>query len=130
MAAIYPKAKEQMMKGLLNLTSASITAVLLKNTYVYSDADDSVSVDVTTAKFATPVGVTLTSVTVDASGVFDAADVTFTAVAGGSTVDAILLYSGDIPIAYINSGVGVPFATSGADVTITWSSGASKIFKL
>ena len=122
MAAIYPKAKQQFLTGAVNMTSASISAVLLKDTYVYNASHASVATDITSAKYASSA-VVLGTVSVSAAGVFDAADVLFPAVASGSTVNAILLFSGDIPIAHINSGVGVPFATSGADVTITWSSG-------
>jgi hypothetical protein len=129
MAAIYPKAKEQFMKSLLNLTSATVNAVLLKNTYTYSATHTSVSASIG-ATFQASSAIALTGTSVSTDGVFDATDPTFVAVASGSTVNAVLIYSGDIPIAYLDSGVGVPFATSGADVTITFSNGADKVFRL
>jgi len=69
------------------------------------------------------------------AGVADAADVTFTAVSGAS-VEAVVLYkdtgveSTSLLIAYIDTATGLPFTPSGGNVTITWDSGANKIFKL
>ena len=33
-------------------------------------------------------------------------------------------------IAYIDTGVGMPFTPSGADYLVVWDDGANKIFKL
>jgi hypothetical protein len=69
------------------------------------------------------------------AGVFDADDVTFTAVTGAQ-VGAIVLYkdtgtAGTSPlIAYIDTVTGFPYTPSGADATIVWPSGSTKIFKL
>ena len=69
-------------------------------------------------------------------GVFDAADVTLSAVAGAS-VESIVIYNdspaGDAAkhlIAYIDVATGLPFTPSGGDVTIQWDAGANRIFKL
>lgn len=68
-------------------------------------------------------------------GVFDAADITITAVSGNS-VESVNLYkdttvAGTSPlIAYIDTGTGLPFTPNGGDVTIQWDSGASKIFAI
>jgi len=69
-------------------------------------------------------------------GVFDAADITFTAVTAGSTVKAVVLYkdtgvnSTSPLIAYIDTITGFPLATNGGDISIVWDSGANKIFAL
>lgn len=67
--------------------------------------------------------------------VFDAADVTLTAVSGAS-VESIVIYrdtavetTSDL-IAFIDTATGLPFTPSGGDVTVQWDAGASKIFKL
>ena len=67
--------------------------------------------------------------------VFDADDVTLTAVAGAS-VESIVIYrdtgveaTSDL-IAFIDVATGLPFTPSGGDVTIQWDAGANKIFKL
>ena len=69
------------------------------------------------------------------AGVADAADILFTAVTG-ATVEALVIYRDTgTPgtsrlIAYIDSATGLPFAPSGADVTVQWDNGINKIFKL
>ena len=69
------------------------------------------------------------------AGVADAADVTLTAVTGDQS-EAIVIYKhtgtdATSPlIAYIDSGTGLPVTPNGGDITITWDSGANKIFKL
>lgn len=76
----------------------------------------------------------LTTKTVTA-GVFDADDVTFTAVSG-TQVGAIVIYkdtgvAATSPLlAYIDTATGLPLTPSGADVTVSWDNGANKIFKL
>src|SRR5262245_15105254 len=67
--------------------------------------------------------------------VFDASDVTFTAVSG-SAVGALVIYkdSGSAAtsplIAYIDSATGLPVTPNGGDITITWDNGSNKIFKI
>jgi hypothetical protein len=69
------------------------------------------------------------------AGVADAADVTFTAVTG-ATVEAIVIYkdtgveSTSLLIAYIDTATGLPVTPGGGNITVTWDSGASKIFRL
>ncbi len=69
------------------------------------------------------------------NGVFDGADVTFTAVAGTVTYEAIVIYI-DTGVAgtsrlvyyYDTSGGGLPVTSNGGDIAITWN--ASGIFAL
>ena len=69
-------------------------------------------------------------------GVFDAADITVTAVSG-DPFESIVIYD-DTPatdatkdlIAFIDTATGLPFTPSGGDITVQWDSGASKIFAL
>lgn len=69
------------------------------------------------------------------AGVFDAADVTLSAVTGDQA-EAIVVYkhtgveSTSNLIAYIDSGTGLPVTPNGGDITIQWDAGANKIFKL
>lgn len=69
------------------------------------------------------------------NGIFDADDITITAVSGNS-VESINLYkdtgsAATSPmIAYIDTATGLPFTPNGGDLTIQWDSGASKIFAL
>ena len=67
--------------------------------------------------------------------VFDASDLTFTAVTGAS-VESIVIYkdtgteSTSRLIVYINSATNLPVTPNGGDITIAWDNGANKIFKL
>lgn len=131
MSAIYPKAKEQMLQGGINLSSATVKAALIDTgTYTYSAAHEFYS-DVT-GVVGTPV--TLGTKTF-VNGVFDAADSSFTAVTGVSA-EAILIFidTGTAGtsrlIAYIDSATGLPVTPNSGDINITWDSGANKIFAL
>jgi hypothetical protein len=128
MSAVYPKAKQQFMLSALNLSSATVQAALIKSSYAYSSTDADASAII--AAHQAGASTTLANKTISASGVFDADDLNFGVVAAGSTVTAVLIYSGTIPIAYIDSGVGFPFTTSGAAVTSSFSNGGGGIFTL
>lgn len=70
-----------------------------------------------------------------AAGVADAADVTFTAVTGDPS-EALIIYkhtgveSTSRLIAYIDTATGFPVTPNGGDISVTWSNGADRIFKL
>lgn len=68
-------------------------------------------------------------------GVFDAADVTVTAVTGNS-IESLVIYKDTTVagtsalVAFIDTATGLPFTPNGGDLTIQWDNGASKIFAL
>jgi hypothetical protein len=68
-------------------------------------------------------------------GVFDATDVTVSTVSGDQ-FEAVGIYrdtgvSATSPlIAYIDTATGLPFTPTGNNITVSWDSGANKIFKL
>lgn len=68
-------------------------------------------------------------------GVADGADFTFTAVTGDVS-EALIIYqhtgteSTSHLIAYIDSATNLPITPNGGDITVSWDSGANKIFKL
>lgn len=70
------------------------------------------------------------------AGVFDADDVTVSAVSGAQ-FESIVIWqdtagasSTDPLIAYIDTATGLPTTPNGGDITVAWDSGANKIFKL
>lgn len=70
-------------------------------------------------------------------GVADAADITFTAVPTGAALEYIAIFRDDgvadtsSPlIALIDTATGLPVTPGGGDITVAWSDGANKIFKL
>lgn len=128
-SVIYPLAKQSLLKGDLDLDGV-IRAVLIDTAvYTYSAAHDfyndlSGVVGAESGAFASK---TFTN------GVFDAADITFTAVTG-ATVEAIVLFldtgvaAADTLIAYIDSASGLPVTPNGGDINVAWH--ASGIFAL
>lgn len=66
-----------------------------------------------------------------AAGVFDADNITFTAVSGASVESVNVLKDTGTPstsplIAYFDTGTGLPVTPNGGDITVTWN--ASGIF--
>lgn len=129
--AIYPLYKQALLTAGINLTTLNIKAALIDTgTYTYSAAHQFMS---SAAAGAVARSGNLASKTV-ALGVFDAADITLTAVSG-ATVEALILYrdtgvdATSELIAYIDTGVtGLVLTPNGGDVTLTWN--ASGIFAL
>jgi len=130
--AIYPKYKEALLDALTDIDLVGLTvkvALVDTGVYTYSSTHQFLS------DLSGVVGTaqTLGSKTVT-NGVFDAADVTYTAVTGNS-VEALVIYidTGTAGtsrlVAFIDTGVtGLPVTPNGGNITITWN--ASGIFAL
>ena len=130
--ALYPKAKEAFLGAQIDMSSNTIVIALIDTgEYSYSSSDQFWS-DVPEAAIISSQ--TLSNKTT-ANGVFDADDVTFTSVTGANA-EALILYqntgssSTSRLIAYIDSATGLPILPNGGDITVVFSSGASKIFSL
>lgn len=136
--ALYPKWKEALLQFTTNNNlSAGTVKVALVDTavYTYNSADQfydaGTGTDVQSATVGTPQTIGTKTF---AAGVFDGADVTFTAVTGAS-VEALVIYidtgTGTTSplVAYIDTGVtGLPVTPNGGDITVTWN--GSGIFAL
>lgn len=135
--ALYGKFKESLLSQSpsVDLDTDTIKVALVSSSYTPNTATNgdqyysSVS-----GVIGTPA--TLASKTVT-GGVFDAADVTFSAVTSTATVQKLVLYkdtgtaSNSPLIAIIDSATsGLPVTPNGGDITISWDNGASKIFAL
>lgn len=131
--ALYPKWKEQLLQFTANnnLSTGTVKVALIDTgTYTYSSSDQFWS-SASSASVGTPQTIGSKTYT---NGVFDGADVTFTAVTGNS-VEALILYidtgsAATSPlVAYIDTSVtGLPVTPNGGNITITWN--ASGIFAL
>jgi hypothetical protein len=130
--AIYPKFKEAILTGAANsnMSSTNVRVALVDTgTYTYNASHEfltSLSGIVGTAQ--------LIGSKTFVNGVFDGADVTYTAVSGAS-VEALVIYidTGTAGtsrlVAYIDTGVtGLPVTPNGGDISVTWN--ASGIFAL
>lgn len=130
--AIYPKYKEALINGSSNtaLTGTVKVALVDTGTYTYSASHEFLTSLTGVVGTAQTIGATKTYT----NGVFDGADVTYTAVTG-STAEALVLYidTGTAGtsrlVAYIDTGVtNLPVTPNGGDITVTWN--ASGIFAL
>jgi len=133
MNVIYDSFIDELLTGAIDLATADIRAILVKDTHTPDAADDFLSDIVAGDRIGSAVALTGKTVS---GGVFDAADVTFTAPAAGSTCAAVVLYvhtgteATSQLIAYLDAIDGLPLETNGADITVAWSNGARKILKL
>jgi hypothetical protein len=131
--AIYPKYKEVILGAATNtnlLTGTVKVALVDTGTYTYNAAHQFLTSLTGVVGTAQTIGATKTVT----NGVFDGADVTYSAVTGNS-VEALVIYvdtgtAGTSPlVAYIDTGVtGLPVTPNGGDISITWS--VSGIFAL
>lgn len=138
--AIYPIYKTALMSASSNVsltvndtTDGPFCALVDTGTYTYSAAHDFYNdlsgIVGTDQRIASP---TVGSV---AQGVFDGADLTYSAVTGNS-VEALVIYRKNSGanttwrlVAFIDTGVtGLPVTPNGGDITVTWN--ASGIFLL
>lgn len=137
--ALYAAGKRALMNKQIDLVNDAINIALVKDTYTFAVEHTSYASSIQTHVAGTPVALSGkvvsdfgTPASSPANAVFDADDPTFTAVASGSTVESCVIYhaSSGTPIAYIDSGVGLPFATNGGNVTVNFSSSITRIFAL
>ena len=130
--ALYPKAKESFINAHINMSANTITIALVDTgVYTFSTSHQFRS-DVSNS--AVIASTALSNKTV-ASGVFDADDATFTSVTGANCEALLIFQDTGVQttsrlIAYIDSATGLPILPNGGDITVVFSSGASKIFAL
>lgn len=130
--ALYDKGREGFLDGSIDWDTNNIKVCLVDTgTYTVNLATHEDLADVT-GIVATSGNLSSKTVT---AGVADAADVTFPAVSG-SSVEALIIYQDtgvaatSRLIAYIDTGTGLPVTPNGGDITIQWSNGSNRIFKL
>jgi tetrahydromethanopterin S-methyltransferase subunit H len=132
--AVYDKARESFLKGEIVMQTDNIKAVLVDaGAYTVDLAAHQFLSDIAAgARIATSGNLGTKTTT---TGIFDAADVTFTAVTGAS-VEAIVLYqdTGSAAtsrlICYIDAATGLPVTPNGGNINVAWDNGTNKIFKL
>ena len=132
--AVYSKARESFLSQnpALDFDTDTIKVMLVKVAQAFNDAHQFVS-DLTSGNIVARSGA-LASKTVT-GGVADAADITFTTPAAGSSCNLIVYKDTGSDatnplIAFIDTGTGIPITTDGGDVAVQWDNGANKIFKL
>lgn len=132
--ALYDKGRQAFLGGSISWSGDTIKCVLASTaTYTVNLATHQYYSDLTGVVGSPSTAFGGKTVT---DGIADANDVTFTAVSG-SAVGAIIIYkdtgvgSTSPLIAYIDSAAsGLPVTPNGGDITVSWSNGTNKIFKL
>lgn len=133
--AMYPRSRQAWADGNLGWSGQDWRAILLDNTYAYSDLHEFLD-DVNASQIA--VSGNLTGKT-NVLGVCDAADVVYPSVTAGDTVSAIVVYqwtgvaaTSRVAIFYdtLASAELIDFDTDSGDIIVRWSNGPTKMFRL
>lgn len=133
--ALYDLGRNAFLRGTLDWVADDIRLILIDTAFY--------TVDLATDEFlsAVPAPARVASATASlanktaTAGVADADDYVFPGVTGPS-VEALIIYqhtgvdATSQLIAYIDSATGFVLVPSGGNVTVRWSDGANKIFKL
>ena len=130
--ALYNLGRQAFLEGNIAWLSDKISVILVTNSY---------TPNLYTHQFLSDIGANtvgtaqILSNKTSTFGVANATDIVFGAVAGGSTVNYILIYkdtgdSNSLLIAIIDTGNNLPITTNGGDVDVNWDNGINKIFKL
>lgn len=139
-SAVYDKYRENCLtKTGPSFSTQAIKIALVSTKYTFSAAHDFLN-DITSTQLVKKSTTNLGTKTIT-NGVAGAANSTVASVPANTPyasaqVKAIVLYrdtgstaTSDL-ICYIDVATGLPFTPNGANVTIAWSTGANKIFKL
>lgn len=131
--ALYDTGRDAFLNGDIDFSADTINMALVSSSYTPNLSSHDFWNDVSANVIGTPQILASKSTT---AGIADCGDITFSAVAGGSTVAYIILYkdSGSDAtsqlIACYDTATGLPIITSGADITIRIDTGANKLFRL
>lgn len=132
--ALYTKYKEALLgAGGINLSSDTIKVALVAAGYAANIGTDQFFSSVGANVVGTPQQINSPTIT---GGIFNGNGVTFTAVTG-SQVTQLVIYkdtgtAGTSPLICLDvtASSGLPVTPNGGNITITWDTGASKIFAL
>ena len=133
-SALFAKAKKAFLDGDIDLLTDNIKVVLVDSADYTLDLANHDFLDDIAAGARVGTSGNLANKTTT-GGVFDADDVTITSVTGDQ-FEYIIIYKDTGTagtsnlIACIDTATGLPCTPNGGDITITWDSGASKIFAL
>jgi hypothetical protein len=132
--ALYDKGRQAFLEGGVAYLTDNIKAVLVDSgQYTVNLATHQFLSDIAAgARIATSGNLASKTST---AGVAGAANVTWTAVTGVQS-EYVILYKDtgtattSALLAFIDTATGLPVTPNGGDITVTWDTGANKIFKL
>lgn len=123
----YKYGKAQLGRKAIDLSADDIRVLITTSAYVPNLATDKHVSDIPGASILARSGA-MTGQTWPDTAIFDANDVNFAAVAGGSTITNIVVYAYNAAdasatlLGLIDTVTGLPLATNGSDVLIVWAS--------
>jgi hypothetical protein len=124
----YAYAKSLMATAAFNWTGSSFYLVLCSSSYVPNFATDSTYAAFSPYILAGGAAAVLSGLAVSSGGVLSANSVTCTGYTTGNVATWIVCYynpsSPQYPVFACNVGTGLPYTTTGANITIDWN-GAS-----
>lgn len=133
---LYASFKEELLKAGIDLTAVDIKVMLIDSADYAVDLATDNTLDTVTTVAAANVALSgnFASKTI-AAGVFDADDITFSAVTGDESEGLVIFEDSGTDttsnlIAYIDTATGLPVIPNGGDINVTWDTGANKIFAL
>lgn len=123
--ALYPLWKQEVEKGTANtaLNAGNVYATLVTSAYTYSAAHQFRS-SLTGTTLDSAAALAATTYT---NGQFGASNMTFSAVAAGTTFNAVVIWintgvAATSPlVAYFDTEVGLPVTSNGSDIVCAWS---------
>jgi hypothetical protein len=138
---LFSPAREGFLIGEINWSTGVIKAALVRG-YTFDATDKFVS-DVTGAGGTLHATSSALASKTATDGVADAADVTFTTPAADANDHSVLIFqssavgggadvaaSAQRVIAWIDTATGLPIRPNGANITLTFDSGANRIFRI
>lgn len=133
--AMYDRGRESFLRGEIAWQSDDIKVVIVDLAdYTPDLANDQFFDDIPGAAIVATSANLSGKTTTD--GVADADDVTFTAVTGDSVEAIVIFQDTGVPgtsrlILYLDvAASGLPVTPNGGNITLTWSNGADRIFRL
>lgn len=132
---LYATARALSLGAGLNLVSGNVKAALCTSAYTVNLTTDQFYSTVVASGGVVVTSGNFTTKTVTA-GTFDADDLTYTAVATGSTVASIVIYvdTGTTTtsqlIAYLDTATGLPVVTNGGNIVLAFDNGTNRIFTI
>ena len=132
--SLYTKAKQGLLDGSLDLDTDTIKAVFVDGAdYTPNLSTHQYLSDIPSAGRVATSGALQNKTVTD--GVFDADDITLTSVSGDQFGYIVLFKDTGVEgtsrlILLIDTATGLPCTPNGSDITVQWSSGTDKIFRL
>ncbi len=132
--SLYTKAKQNLLDGNLDLASDDIRVILVDGADYTPNLSTHDALDDIPSAARVAVSGALQNKTVT-DGVFDADDVTIASVSGDQFEYIVLFKDTGVEgtsrlLLLIDTATGLPCTPNGSDITIQWSSGSDKIFRL